>query len=290
MVVAFDALEYSIVDKGDFPNLKQQEYGKVKISGFEALKTPVIWGSFITGKLPKEHKVDGFFKGEHVIRPLADLGCKIGLDKVIGIHRALHLMGFLRKYNKHDFSRRGIKTIFDFGKTKAISVPSYNEEIVNDELRDLLRGTLKGRCQEKLLEARAWESFFEKKEKVLRMLKEDWDLFMVHFFITDVLQHCFFFDKARINDLYREMDKTMREISQEIHNNCWKLIISDHGMRRGIHTHYGFYSSNKPLGLKEPNITDFYWMFQKRLCRQADKISEEERRKILNYLRELGYI
>lgn len=290
VVVAFDALEYSIVDKGDFPNLKQQEYGKVKTLGIEALKTPVIWASFITGKLPKEHKVDGFFKGEKIIIPLADLGCKVGLDKVIGIHRALHLMGFLRKYNKHHLSRTGIKTIFDFDKTKAISIPGYNEDIVNDELRDLLRGALKGRCHEKELEARAWENFFERKEEVLRTLNEDWDLFMVHFFITDVLQHYFFFDKARINDLYREMDKTMREISQKIHNNCWQLIVSDHGMKRGIHTDYGFYSSNKPLGLKEPKITDFYQMFQRRLPGRADIMSEEERRRILNHLRKLGYI
>ncbi len=290
VVVAFDALEYNIVNKGDFPNLKQQEYGKVKTLGIEALKTPVIWASFITGKPPKEHKVEGFFKGEKIIVPLADLGCKIGLDKVIGIHRALHLMGFLRKYNKQHLSKTGIKTIFDFGKTKAISVPSYNEDIVNDELRDSLRGALKGRCREEQLVTRAWDNFFEKKAKALRTLQEDWDLFMVHFFITDVLQHYFFYDEARINDLYQEMDKTMREISEKIHNDCWKLVISDHGMKRGIHTNHGFYSSNKPLGLKEPKITDFYQMFQKRLRSRPDIASEKERRRILNHLRKLGYI
>jgi len=290
LIVAFDALEYSIVDKGDFPYLKQLEYGKVKALSTEALKTPVIWASFITGKPPKEHKVDGFFKGEKVIVPLADLGCKIGLDKVIGIYRALHLMGLLHKYNKQHLSKAGIRTIFDFGKTKAISVPSYNEDIVNDELRDLLRGALKGRCQEKELVERAWESFFKEKEEVLRTLKEDWDLYMVHFFITDILQHYFFSDEARINDLYQEMDKTMGEISLKIRNNCWRLIISDHGMKRGIHTDYGFYSSNQPIGLKEPKITDFYWMVQKRLRRRADTTSTEERRKILDHLKKLGYI
>ena len=59
------------------------------------------------------------------------------------------------------------------------------------------------------------------------------------------------------------MTDELEDLAKEIRDlDAFTLIISDHGMkavgRYGDHTENGFYSSNRRLNLKVPEITDFY--------------------------------
>ena len=59
-IIAIDALEYDLIESLFCENLKQNEYGKIDQGLFKKYSptgepfTPVVWSSFITGKIPEE--------------------------------------------------------------------------------------------------------------------------------------------------------------------------------------------------------------------------------------------
>jgi len=293
MIIAFDSMDYDVVNQGHFPHLKQKEYGKVEIEfakEINDLKTPIIWASFITGKQPSDHGVTEPVKLKWKnLEGLMRLSQKIGLHRSEIIYHALLNLGTKTwRYTKRNFKKKGIKTIFDFAPSRVISLPSYNEEIINAELKELLKRALSDSRWKAQLKRGAFAVFYKKKQEVLAYLENiDWSILMVHFFITDLIQHCFFFNETVINDLYNVMDETVKEISAKTPANCWILIISDHGQKRGLHTKDAFYSSNQILGLKSPKITDFYSLVKKKIFSNS-KI-QSEREKIKEHLKSLGY-
>jgi len=57
-IIALDALEYDLVEESGLESIKQLEYGKIDISIFRDLATPIIWASFVSGKPPEKHGLD----------------------------------------------------------------------------------------------------------------------------------------------------------------------------------------------------------------------------------------
>ena len=49
-ILGIDGLEYNFVERYRLGNLKQMEYGKTDLSDMEEILTPILLGSFITGK------------------------------------------------------------------------------------------------------------------------------------------------------------------------------------------------------------------------------------------------
>jgi predicted AlkP superfamily phosphohydrolase/phosphomutase len=291
LIIGLDSAEYDVIAEGNYPHLKQTEYGKVKIN-VKPLFTPIVWASFITGVAKEKHGVRGLHKWRNrVIDKLRNwllettLHPKIGKRLVVG-ESFLKFIGFKpRLYDKSDIK---IATIFDYvSKYIAISVPSYNEDSINVTLKrkelDALRsGSSK---LKKETEELAWKVFKEKRRRALSLLKEDWDIFMVHFYILDPLQHLFWYDAESVGQVYEEMDKTAKLFKDRIREDCLMLIVSDHGQKRGRHTPYGFYSSNVKLGLSDPKITDFADIIRSYLGLP----SREEEMKIYKHLKSLGY-
>ena len=66
------------------------------------------------------------------------------------------------------------------------------------------------------------------------------------------------------------------------------IIVSDHGQSDGKHTHYGFYSINKPLNINNPKLVDFYQIIMDYL--EKKPYTEEEEKILANRLRKLGYV
>jgi len=282
-IIALDALEYTIVDQGDYPNLKQAEYGKVEVNVYP-LRTPTIWASFLTGKQPKKHGVISMHKwNQRWIEWLMRRSIKLGLYKSLtgkGRGKVLEGLGLAhrRMYNKEDFEARGVSTIFDFVEKKvALSVPSYNEWPHEGKSRMKVVDAIGNPVKERVLVEERWENFYYKKEKTLKLLESDWELFMVHFFIADPIQHLWWHKEDYIAGLYEEMDKTVKEIKTKTPKNTFTLVISDHGSLKGHHTPYAFYSCNEPLNLKNPKITDFAEIILQKL-RIPSKQSREDKK------------
>lgn len=292
LIIGLDAAEYDIIANGSYPHLKQIEYGKVEIN-VRPIFTPVVWASFITGVSKEKHGVYGLHKWRvSPIDKLRNWSLNATLPRSIRKHwlrgqSVLESLGINPRFYERSDLR--VSTIFDcVDKHVAVSVPSYNEDSVNQILKkkevDALRSGDRKLMKE--TEEFAWQVFREERKKVLALLGEDWDIFMAHFYTLDPLQHLFWYDAERMSQAYQEMDNTMRLIQEKMRNvEHLSLIVSDHGHKKGFHTPYGFYSSNTKLDLKDPKITDF----ADTIRRYLGLPTREEELKVYRHLKSLGY-
>lgn len=293
LIIGLDGAEYSVIKKGKYPHLKQAEFGTVEIN-VKPLFSPVIWASFITGKVKEEHEIRGMHRWRSgFIDGLRNWSLETGMSRgrigrsLVRLGSLLGLLGF--KTRLYDRSDLGASTIFDYvDKHVAISIPSYNEDSINQVVRRKEVEALRSGSRRLMKEAEelVWRVFREKREKVLHKLKEDWNLFMVHFYVLDPLQHLFWYDSERIARAYEEADATVKSIQDEMPDDWYMLIISDHGHKKGMHTPYGFYSCNEELKLKNLKITDFAEVIRS----YFGLPSREEEMKIYRRLKSLGYV
>jgi len=290
-IIGIDALEYDFVKKWNLKNLKQKEYDKINLLVDYAPPTPVIWTSFITGQKPKDHGITSDRIWDSKIIEwvssfkkffLRSLGIDLfpawvdrNLAKKIGIK--------YRAVNKKDLNS---DTIFDFFEQNvAIGIPCYNEWKEDLELRNVLVETEAGKVPKKELKNMALKVFESKKEETFKKLKKKWKIFMTYFYVLDPIQHVFYYDEDFIKDMYKEMNSLVSKIKKQLDKKTLVLIIADHGLKKGKHTGYGFYSSNKKLKLKNPKITDFFGLIKNVLGAPT----REDEEKIKKHLKELGY-
>jgi len=293
LIIGLDGLEHSLIEDYDLKNLKQIEYGKVDLlmKKDEEPLTPTIWCNFITGETSDVHGVVAIQKWKY---PL--------LEKIYASLRSFDVKhrGYWRGvlFNIFDkmslFEMRGMRNFFtrqdincdtifdDIDSTIAISIPSFNEDEINKELRRLV---VEGRKFE--LKKRAHEAFAGRRTRFLDALNQKPSLLMVHFFLLDLIQHMFPYDNEYIKKTYERIDSFVGKVKEKLANNeVFLLIVSDHGLLNGYHTRYGFYSCNKKLNLKNPKITDFTDIIRKRL----GVSSKQDTEKIEKRLRGLGYV
>lgn len=269
-ILALDALEYDLVEEFDLKALKQAEYGKVDVSMFKDIATPIIWASFITGLPPEKHKIELTKWRNPILQKLHELTFKFKLDKVKGKGKIFEWLGFERgadyKQNIAQFEKYSSKSLFRvIPKAKAISVPPY-QRWISEKTRRYVSDVVHRRISLTSYERYVEKVFYEKRRSYFKALqKEDWNLLMVHFMFTDLFGHFFITDFEKMLEIYLDAEQLVKDTQQLIDDETWLLIISDHGMepivneaRVGDHSDHGFYSSNIPLGLVDPKITDFF--------------------------------
>jgi len=257
-IIAIDALEYTLVKRWRLKNLMQAEYGKVTVNVAPQI-TPTLWASFLTGSNPHRHGVYGWrwSWGDRVKALL--LKCKFhSLTK-----HSQWLWVFLGKILdrlgcKLTISRVKTPTFLDYTRSIAVNVPCYSSFTSAEALRHKIIHVMGDKKKEKIAIKEAYAIFRSKARYALRKLNEEWRIFMIYFYIADFIQHVRFCSKKSIYRLYKELDHLVGEFKKHLSPDTLLLVISDHGMKRGIHTDYGFYSLSKRLNLKEPKITDFY--------------------------------
>lgn len=241
IIIALDGLEPSLVTQ---PELLQDYHGIVDNSGIP-LQTPVLWASFLTGST--EHGIGGMKSSNRFTNTIA---------RVIGIRWSSRILKWFGLYNPVLYAKKDLRLPTIFGlvdKYIAVSIPSYNEpEIYLDIRRNTVNYFDNKYSKEDLME-QSWNLFYkEYLEFKDLMCSSDWELAMIHFFVTDIIGHL----GVGLEDMYRK-------ISAQIANLCksdewFILILSDHGMKRGLHTREGFWSCSHDLEKRKIHITDFY--------------------------------
>ena len=278
-ILALDALEYDLVEEFNLENIKQREYGKIDVRMFKDLATPIIWASFISGLPPEKHGLNiRAIPHWHssVIDKLRQLSIKIGLDRIKGKGRILELIGFEHRpfYEEMitEFKYRKIETLFDIiPNAKALSVPPYQKWIA-PETQLFLRQAIDNEAERTPFEEHVLQIFRRKREKCLKTIEErDWNLSMTHFMFTDLLGHLFCGNLTKMFGVYIKAERLVEEVKKFIGAETLLLIVSDHGMKPigkgtfGEHSDHGFYSSNIPLNLEKPKMTDFFPLIVKTL-------------------------
>ncbi|RLI44512.1 hypothetical protein DRO69_07205 [Candidatus Bathyarchaeota archaeon] len=269
-IIAFDGLEYDLVEEFNLEKIKQCECGKIDVSLFKMLATPIVWASFITGVPPEEHGLDDLIAWRNpIIQKLRRLSIRLKLDRIGGKGKIFELLGFKRgefyDLMVEKFKNRKTKTLFDvIANSKAFSVPPY-QKWISDKTRFLMKEAVENEEKVAAFEEHVWSVFEEKREKCLEIIEDgNWNLFMAHFMFTDLLAHIYIGNSAKMFEVYAEAEKFVDDVTKILPEKTLLLIVSDHGMERldegmfGEHSDHGFYSSNVKLGLVNPKITDFF--------------------------------
>jgi len=226
VILAIDALEYSLVEEFNCYDLKQKFYGKTDISEFSQPRTIVLWSSFMTGKNMEKEIVSIGDKEMWYIK----LDIENTFFNQFKNPKIIDLPGFTYSKEQHENERKLLKEFFDSE---------------NDEEKRNIRAAYNNI---------AFEHHRKIKQEFTSALKGDFDLVLGYFSVADVIGHLNFGNRTMMKMIYKDLD----EIAGMISNTF--IVLSDHGMERvgifGDHSNYGFWSTGfKDIG--NPRITDF---------------------------------
>lgn len=221
IILALDALDLQQVRRFNCRNLMQKERGQTDLSDFKQARTVVLWASFLTGR---------------------NLEAEIPLTTQ-WTYRVQPEQTFL-KY---------------FRTTKTIDVPAFTYKQKNhEEERRLLKGFFEEKASIEEYDSVIWRNHEENKRAFFNALGKH-NLVMGYFNLADAIGHLSFGVAEKMARVYRELDQIAEGVKTSDKN---LLIISDHGMkavgRYGDHSHNGFYSFSRDLGLHLPKITSFH--------------------------------
>jgi len=259
LILALDGLEYDLVIRWRLRNLMQVRYGVFKSDispHFKKPHTPMLWASFITGKDPKEHGVDEWWRWNPLLEKIRWLP---PFKWIKGKRRLLEKLGIKPKPSLKTLN---IETIFDIVKPSiAIDVPTWSMDVSK---RFRMIESIMKKNVDALIE-NVWKRHREKVEELYNSLDKEWRLLMVWFDIADILGHvCISMCRPQLLKCYLELDRLVKNLRDRLDSDTFILVVSDHGMKpmpdgTGDHSEYGFWSINRDYSWFNPQrITDFY--------------------------------
>jgi len=226
IVLAIDALEYTLVEEFNCTNLKQKFYGKTNITEFSQPRTMVLWSSFMTGKnMEKEILAKGDKEMWNTRIELKDTFFSRFADPKI-----IDLPGFNYLKEQHEQERMLLKNYFD-----AQNIDEKNK--IRTEYNNL-----------------AFEHHRKVKKEFTETLNSKHDFVLGYFSVADVVGHLNFGNRIMMKMIYKDLDEIAGTIKDSF------IVLSDHGMEKvgifGDHSNYGFWSTDfEDIG--SPKITDF---------------------------------
>lgn len=226
VVLAIDALEYTLVEKYQCDSLKQKYYGKTNISEFSEPRTMVLWSSFMTGE-NKEKEI--LAAGDQKM-----WDTKIDINDTFFVNfenpKIIDLPGFNYNKKQHDHERKLLREYFE-------SQDKNEKEKIKKEYNE-----------------HAFSHHRKIKAEFQEVLEGNFDFVVGYFSVADVIGHLNFGNNLMMKMIYKDLDEVAKEIKHDF------IVLSDHGMKAigqfGDHSEYGFWST--PFrGLGSPKITDF---------------------------------
>lgn len=285
IILGIDAIEYDLVEEWDLKNLKQKEYGKIilpLLPGQEPA-TAIIWPCFITGKEPEKMGYSSLNIIAKPIKPIITFfgplikllfkntkeGVRIQKKQrspsiLIRFVMLLKKIGVIHKPTKEDIKA---ETLFDIKKIKSIHlhIPVLDKDDFPEYRKDIVKVISKKELIP-VIEIKQKNEFRQRSKEVYDYIqKNNWQLFMQYFFVLDGVQHIFYRNPKKIAEFYIMFDEFVKKVSEMIDDETLLLIVSDHGLKKGIHTNYGFYSVNKKLGLNNPKLINFRKIIEDKL-------------------------
>jgi len=278
IILGIDALDYDTVVNEKLDTFKQAEFGKVRPPIVNnRISSPIIWASFITGKTPSVHKIrtfkqwnSGLVDGAHQL-----LGNKSPKFMRKLASKTLRRMGVNKvKISKQHYA---CSTIFDdHPNTWALNIPTYNEIDSNLKVRASLKNVLGDDERSKQTEELLWKEEGKNMELFLTNSSK-YKLSMIYISLLDIIQHMYPGQRADILPNYKKIEEFVQKVKKTVDMDTLLLIVSDHGCYNGMHTEFGFYSVNRKLGLKTPDIMDFRDIFKSIISNTPIRKAESKR-------------
>jgi len=102
-----------------------------------------------------------------------------------------------------------------------------------------------------------WELYKRRKSEIWDLeFGDDVDLILAFMHFPDALHHIIWEELREVRRLYEDLDVFVSALGEK-HEEELFIVVSDHGFdfEKGVHSSYGFYSSNRPI--KISRIEDF---------------------------------
>lgn len=279
LIIAFDGLDYQLIQKFDCDALRQNEIGRIdNQTGMKWVKTSELFASFLTGTTHEVHGVTGLsawenkWKGELIRLLLAPFALsRISshlsfLEPSRGFRRTRKILEAVLNTKKTWYTQEDLKceTFFDkIGESKALFVPAYNpswSSIIGAPLNLFEYDANPEEVAQFHEREYRW-----RRERLFKELSKNHRLLMCHFHKPDYWQHLYgdkdaLYKEEKLAAMYNEMDELAKDILEYAEGKYdWVLFMSDHGLPTGDgHNKNAFYSSSHNLGLQNPHISDFH--------------------------------
>lgn len=262
LIVAFDGLDYELVQRFGLEHLPQKEAGRIdNHTGIAERKTSELFTSFITGETYEQHGVTGLKKPNnqrlHNIRELIPNGVR-------GSYRLKQVFDAATGYEKEFYAKDDYSqdTIFEKTVSRPIHVPGYNPDPAW-RLGYVFELVGKGYSHKSILKQARKQTRNRLHDFYQDYTHDFYDLMMLHLHDPDSIQDVNMAFKENdpeiLKDEYERLDGIAGNIQERFSD--WNIIfMSDHGRpEKNEHNQQAFYSANFELfGNQEPHITDFH--------------------------------
>lgn len=258
VVFGIDALDPSIVDAEDHPNLllvESKAIGTIdSVTG--APSTHELWPTIITGLTPNEHGIT-LDEGVAWGNPLLNMGSRIA-DFLLPQKLQTRVGAWLLTNTGHDafqtpatyFETNSIETVFDGRQAKPIGIPNY---VVDEDYEDRehgLRqsmGALFERDETAIGGHRSADPIaFYNNCREMAMVRaariraavrsREYELVFGYTSALDLVGHIAYQSPGMQRSFYEEMDSFVADIRSDLSDDDELLLVSDHGLKNGVHT------------------------------------------------------
>ena len=237
-VIGVDGAEFTLINKHtELRNFRQIEYG---FHSIPHLSTSVLWPCFLTGKEPEDFRL-----------PLWKRAVNRASRKTVG-----RQMFSGDRWKSHTMLNLTPNSV-------AIEIPRYTDgKVCANRISISLE-----RHDPNALEELVLSEFQKTFDQVMDAVEENRELIVVHFGVLDLYQHFYDVYREKMLQAYELVDEAIGKIKDGLRGVTF--VVSDHGLVKGLHTPYGFYSVDRKLSLREKipdlSFTSYYGIIKKLL-------------------------
>ncbi|MFC7028104.1 alkaline phosphatase family protein [Halomicroarcula sp. GCM10025324] len=269
VVLGIDALDPELVDAQRHPNLVLDAHESIAtIDSVEGEpSTHELWPTIITGLEPREHGLTLDDDGVAWENPLLNVGSRLA-DYVLPDAVQTRIGAWLLTNTRADafrtpaayYAERGIETVFDTADGTAIGIPNYVVDPDETDRENQLRqnmGDLFKRDPDAVGGHRSADpvAFYEQcLEMVMiriararRALRGGAsELVFAYTSGLDLVGHVAYQTPGLQQEAYDELDDFVGEVRADLGETDELLLVSDHGLQDGVHTHEAMVASTEP--------------------------------------------
>jgi predicted AlkP superfamily phosphohydrolase/phosphomutase len=269
VVLGIDALDPDLVDSDTHPNLVLDAHRPIEtIDSVEGEpSTHELWPTIITGLEPDAHGLTLADDGVSWGNPLLEMGSSVAdyllpdaLQTKIGAWLLTNTSADAFRMPATYYEDEGLSTVFDGYESTAIGVPNYVVDPDTEDREHNLRRSL-GDLFERDPDATGGhassdpEAFYEQcmEMAMVRMARARrglrggrYELVFAYTSGLDLIGHVTYDLPALQRAAYDELDEFVGELRGDLGADDELLLVSDHGLQDGVHTHEAMVAGTDP--------------------------------------------
>ena len=319
VVLGIDALDPELVDPADHPNLTLDSYRSIDtINSVEGEpSTHELWPTIITGLSPEEHGIkleDGVAWENPLLRygsATASYLLPDGIQTRIGAWLLNNTGEDAFRVPATYYQKEGISTVFDGREAATIGIPNYVVDPENEDREHSLRRNL-GDLFERDKSARGGHTssdpaaFYEQclEMSMVRLARArralrggQKSLVFAYTSGLDLIGHVTYDQPTLQMQAYSELDEFVGEVVGDLREDDELLLVSDHGLQDGVHTHEAMVAGTSPRLVEEiDSVLDVRGAIETELRHRdhsgsgGESLSIEGNDAVTSQLEDLGYM